>query len=148
MLDKMYKKFFIILLLSYIIMYIVSFLNVAEFSHIDFALTRVYMVFLIVAPMAVLMIFFMKDMYKNEKMNNIIIIGSILIFIIALTFLRTQMFIGDEAYMRAMIPHHSSAILNSREANIQDPEVRELADEIIRSQEEEIAEMKKLLYED
>jgi uncharacterized protein (DUF305 family) len=98
--------------------------------------------------MAVLMISFMKDMYKNEKMNNIIIIGSLLIFIIALTFLRTQMFIGDEAYMRAMIPHHSSAILNSREANIQDPEVRELADEIIRSQEEEIAEMKKLLYED
>ena len=47
--------------------------------------------------------------------------------------------------MRAMIPHHSIAILTSERAQIEDPRVRELADEIIDAQVKEIAEMKALI---
>jgi len=49
--------------------------------------------------------------------------------------------------MKAMIPHHSIATLTSSRANISDPRVRELADEIIKAQEREIAEMKHLIEE-
>lgn len=52
---------------------------------------------------------------------------------------------SDKQYMKAMIPHHSSAILTSEKANIKDPEVKKLAEEIIKAQEEEIAQMKKVL---
>ncbi len=41
-----------------------------------------------------------------------------------------------------MIPHHSIAILVSKRADLKDPEVRKLADAIIKAQEKEIAEMK------
>jgi len=44
-----------------------------------------------------------------------------------------------------MIPHHSIAILTSERANISDPRVRKLADEIIKAQRLEIAEMKALI---
>ena len=47
--------------------------------------------------------------------------------------------------MNALIPHHSIAINNARRAQISDPRVRELADEIISSQVREIATMKALL---
>ncbi len=47
--------------------------------------------------------------------------------------------------MKAMIPHHSSAIMVSKHAKIQDPEVKQLSEGIIASQEKEIAEMKALL---
>jgi len=47
--------------------------------------------------------------------------------------------------LKAMIPHHSIAILTSSRANISDPRVRKLADEIIKAQELEIAEMKALI---
>lgn len=47
--------------------------------------------------------------------------------------------------MKAMIPHHSSAILVSKHANLQDPEVKKLSEGIINYQEKEIAEMKAIL---
>jgi hypothetical protein len=53
--------------------------------------------------------------------------------------------VDDVDYMKAMIPHHSIAIMTSRRAQISDPRVRKLADEIIESQEREIAEMKYLI---
>ena len=47
--------------------------------------------------------------------------------------------------MKAMIPHHSSAIMVSKHANIKDPEVRQLADSIVASQEREITQMEGIL---
>jgi len=98
-----------------------------------------------VAPMAALMLVFMPKMYPNKKKNRIIIVSSFLIFGLSLIFLRTQTPIDDRQYMKAMIPHHSSAILTSKHADIQDAEVKELSKKIIRSQEEEIAQMKAIL---
>jgi uncharacterized protein (DUF305 family) len=53
--------------------------------------------------------------------------------------------VQDEAYMKGMIPHHSIAILTSERSEIEDVRVRKLADEIIKAQRIEIAEMKWLI---
>jgi hypothetical protein len=53
--------------------------------------------------------------------------------------------VDDSGFMRSMIPHHSIAINNARKADIRDPRVRELADEIIAAQVKEIEIMKRLL---
>ena len=53
----------------------------------------------------------------------------------------------DVAWMKAMIPHHSIAILTSERARLSDPRVRELADAIIEAQRVEIAEMKRYIAE-
>lgn len=140
-----YKKFLIMLVSSFVIMYAVMFLNVAEFNHIYLSLTRVYMTLLMVAPMALLMLVVMKGMYTNKKLNSVIMISSVAVFVFALTALRSQAFISDVQYMKAMIPHHSSAILTSQNANLKDPEVRTLSDSIIVAQEIEIAQMKRIL---
>lgn len=89
----------------------------------------------------------MGKMYPNKKLNMIIAAAGIIIFITTLIFLRHQTFISDRQYMKAMIPHHSSAILPSKNAAIKDPEVKELSEQIIKSQEEEIAKMKAKLEE-
>ena len=91
------------------------------------------------------MLMLMKHMYTNKKLNTAIIVGSITVFAAAFFMLRTQTFIDDVQYMKAMIPHHSSAIMTSRHADIRDPEVRELSRKIIDSQREEIAQMKAIL---
>lgn len=140
-----YLKFAMMLTGSFVIMYSVMYLNADRFSHIFLNTTRLYMTLLMVSPMALLMLFFMRDMYKNKKANVAITITGIMIFALSLTFLRTQSFVSDKQYMKAMIPHHSSAILTSQEANIKDPEVKKLSMEIIKAQEEEIALMKKIL---
>lgn len=147
--DKMksgnYLKFMIMLGISFVIMYGVMYLNVYDTEHIYLNTTRLYMAFLMVSPMALLMLAMMGGMYPDRKKNTLIIVLSIFVFALSLTFLRRQIPVGDVQYMKAMIPHHSSAILTSEQADITDPEVKELAREIIKAQEEEIAQMKKIL---
>ena len=140
-----YTKFVLMLLVSFIAMYLTMYLNTYEIDHVYFNLTRFYMACLGISAMAVIMLLFMLNMYKNKRKNIAIILGSVILFASALTLVRTQIPVGDVLYMKAMIPHHSIAILTSKRADIKDPEVRKLADEIIKAQEEEITQMKALI---
>lgn len=137
-----YTKFVMMLLVSFIAMYIAMYFNTYEMDHVYFSLTRFYMACLGISAMAVVMLLFMLNMYKSKKKNIAIFLSSFILFASALTLVRTQTPIGDVLYMKAMIPHHSIAILTSKRADIKDPELRRLADEIIKAQEKEIAEMK------
>lgn len=139
---KQYKKFGWMLLSSFAAMYITMYLNTYATDHIYFSLTRFYMTCLGISAMAVIMLLFMKNMYKDKKKNIAILLGSAILFISALTLVRTQTPVDDILYLKAMIPHHSIAILTSKRAAIEDPEVRKLADDIIRAQEKEIEMMK------
>ena len=63
----------------------------------------------------------------------------------SLNHLRKQTAIGDDQFLRSMIPHHAGAILMCEEAPVSDPAVRELCRSIIASQQSEIAQMKAML---
>ncbi|GAB2976441.1 DUF305 domain-containing protein [Mucilaginibacter puniceus] len=140
-----YKIFFITLAISFILMYAVMYLNVEQADHIYISMTRLYMTTMMITVMAVLMLVTMGTMYKNKRLNLGITVVSIVVFALSLAGVRAQTFIDDVQYMKGMIPHHSIAILTSKNADIKDPEVRKLADGIIAAQEKEIAEMKKIL---
>lgn len=141
-----YRRFFIMLGLSFVAMYVTMYLNTYEFDHVYFSLTRFYMTCLGISTMAVIMLSLMLKMYKNRKKNIAIYVGSLVLFVSALGLVRAQApIVGDVLWMKAMIPHHSIAILTSKRADIEDPEVRKLADDIIKAQEKEIAEMKKMI---
>lgn len=140
-----YGKFGLMMTISFIIMYTVMFLNVDKAEHYHTSITRTYMALLMVAPMAIVMMAMMGQMYHNKKTNMLIVVASIVVFVLVLAGLRTQTPVGDVQYMKAMIPHHSSAIMVSKHANIQDPEVKKLSEQIIKSQEKEIAEMEAMI---
>ena len=142
-----YGKFMAMLGLSFIAMYITMYLNTYEWDHVWFSLTRFYMVCLGIAAMAVIMLSLMLNMYKNKKKNIAIYLGSLILFVSALGLVREQKStVGDVLWMKAMIPHHSIAILTSKRADIKDPEAKKLAEEIIEAQLREIAQMKKIIY--
>ena len=140
-----YTRFFAMIATSTIIMYGLMYLNTFELDHIFFSETRLYMALYMGAVMAVVMLAFMWGMYKNTAMNIAILVLSGVVFAGSLFLVRSQATIADVSWMRAMIPHHSIAILTSTRANISDPRVRELADEIISAQRKEIDEMKALI---
>lgn len=142
-----YFKFGLMIATSTVVMFGLMYLNTYRLDHIFFSETRVYMAFVMGATMGVIMLLFMLGMYQNKKVNTGILLGAVMVFAVALWLLRSQATIGDVSYMRAMIPHHSIAIMTSERANISDPRVRELADEIIASQRREIQEMKSLISE-
>lgn len=123
------------------------YLNTYQLDHVFFSEMRLYMTILSTAVMAVVMLLFMLHMLKNKKMNVGIIVGSVLVFAVSFFLMRNQTTIDEVDYMQAMIPHHSIAILTSERADIEDPRVRKLADDIIEAQKKEIDEMKELIEE-
>lgn len=141
-----YTKFIGMLAASFIAMYITMYLNTYAIDHVYFSLTRFYMSCLGIAAMAIIMFVAMRNMYQNKKKNLAIVLGSIVLFVGALGLVRDQKStVGDVLWMKAMIPHHSIAILTSERADIQDPEVKQLAEDIIEAQRKEIAEMKEMI---
>ena len=140
-----YRKFLLMLGISFVIMYAVMYLNTYELDHVYFSLTRFYMTVLMVTAMAVVMLLLMPMMYPNKTLNGLIMGASLTLFVGALLMVRSQTFVNDTRWMKAMIPHHSIAILTSEQASIQDPEVRKLADGIITAQKREIGEMKAMI---
>lgn len=140
-----YKRFFAMIVTATVAMFILMYSTVYSTDHILWSSTKTFMALYMGATMAVIMLAFMLKMYDNKKANIAIIVGSALLFGVVYLVFRTQTAIGDVTYMRQMIPHHSLAILTSERANITDPRVRRLADEIIVAQKAEIAEMKALI---
>ena len=141
-----YTKFIVMLAGSFIAMYVTMYLNTYQIDHVYFSLTRLYMTCLGIAAMALIMFFTMRKMYKNKKKNLAIVQGSIFLFVTAFGLERAQKpIVGDVLWMKAMIPHHSIAILTSERAAIKDPEVKRLADDIIEAQRKEIEEMKLMI---
>lgn len=140
-----YLRFGAMIGTSTLVMLGLMYLNTYEFGHVTFSETRTYMALIMGAAMATVMLGFMLRMYTNRRLNRAIFVGSALVFAGALWLVRSQTTVDDVSYMKAMIPHHSIAILTSERARITDPRVRELADEIIEAQRREIAEMKALI---
>ncbi|MCD5029703.1 DUF305 domain-containing protein [Enterococcus asini] len=140
-----YLKFFLMIATSTLLMFFMMYFNLFSFSHFFFSQTRLFMALMMGAAMAIIMLVFMWKMYPNKKANVVILCGSILLFAGSLFMVRSQTAVDDVAWMKAMIPHHSIAILTSDRANLTDPEVKELAKKILEAQEAEIDEMKELI---
>ncbi len=140
-----YMKFLAMIATSTLLMFGLMYLNTYEWSHVFFSETRTYMAIYMGAMMAIVMMLFMLNMYQNTKANIMILASAVIIFAGSLYLVRSQDTVADEAWMSAMIPHHSIAILTSERANINDIRVRELADGIIKAQRREIKEMEWLL---
>ena len=138
-----YRRFAAMIATSTLVMFGLMYLNTYAIEHVTFSQTRAWMALLMGAVMAVVMLGFMWGMYKNTRANIAIVVAAVAVFAVSLTLVRSQATVGDVSYMKAMIPHHSIAIMTSERANIQDPEVRRLADQIIEAQVREIAEMKR-----
>jgi len=142
-----YVKFTLMIVTSTIVMYIMMYFNTYEWSHIYFSETRAYMALYMGAGMAVVMLAFMTNMYKKTKVNLMIYGLSVLMFAVGIWGVRSQSTVDQVDWMQAMIPHHSIAILTSSRADIEDPRVQQLAEDIIKAQKREIAEMKQLIDE-
>ncbi|MGP9821687.1 DUF305 domain-containing protein [Salinarimonas sp. NSM] len=140
-----YWRFAAMIATSTVVMYGLMYLNTYAWEHVFWSQTRLWMALLMGAVMAVVMLSYMLSMYSSRNLNLAIYAGSIAVFALSLWLVRSQTTVDDQDWMRAMIPHHSIAILTSERARISDPRVRALADEIIAAQEREIAEMRRLI---
>jgi peptidoglycan/LPS O-acetylase OafA/YrhL len=140
-----YARFAAMIGTSTLTMFVLMYLNTYSWDHVFFSETRIYMALYMGAAMAVIMLTFMLGMYRNTAVNAAIYLLAAALFVAATWLLGSQETVEDVSWMRAMIPHHSIAVLTSERADLSDPRVRDLAGRIIETQREEIAEMKGLI---
>ena len=141
-----YGRFFAMIGTAMVAMFCFMYLNSYQLlDHAWFSETRLFMTLIMGASMIVIMLAFMLGMYSNRRANLAIFAGAVVLFAAGLWLVRSQATVTGVDYMEGMIPHHSIAILTSERAGIEDPRVRELADEIIEAQRREIREMEWLI---
>lgn len=140
-----YKRFCAMIVTSTIVMFGLMYLNTYALDHVWFSQTRAWMSLVMGATMAAVMLGFMWGMYPSRAANLAIVVGAVLVFSASLWLVRSQQTVDDLSYMKAMIPHHSIAVMTSERAHLKDARVRKLADSILEAQIREIAEMEQLI---
>jgi hypothetical protein len=141
-----YLRFFAMIGTAMVAMFVLMYTHSYQvLEHAWYSETRLFMTLIMGGSMMIIMLGFMHGMYKNRKANIAIYVGGAALLLLAVWLVRSQVTVSGVDYMEGMIPHHSIAILTSERAQIEDPRVRELADEIIRAQRREIKEMEWLI---
>jgi uncharacterized protein (DUF305 family) len=140
-----YRGLAIEMAIDFLIMYFVMYTMIATLDHLFLNINNVYMTLMMVAPMTIVMLVGMRSMFLSKRLNLGIGIGAALIFALSFAAMRDQTAVGDVQFLRSMIPHHSGAILMCEKASLSDPEIVALCDQIVKSQQQEIAQMRAIL---
>jgi uncharacterized protein (DUF305 family) len=142
-----YRHLLLMMVLSFISMYLLMYAMVNTLGNVYHNFNQVYMAGLMTVPMLVIELALMSSMYPNKRLNALIIAASLIAGLAFFTLIRQQMAISDKQFLRSMIPHHAGAILMCERAPLHDPEIKELCESIITSQQAEIDQMTAKLHE-
>lgn len=137
-----YRNLVAMALLSFVAMYVLMYAMVDTFANVHNNVNQAYMAGLMTAPMVVFELLLMRSMYRSRKANGVILALSAILLVACFAAIRTQAGVGDEQFLRSMIPHHAGAILMCENADLSDPEIRQLCEQIRTGQQSEIAIMK------
>ena len=140
-----YKKLAVTLSINTVVMFLLTYVMIDSLAHFYVNVNRLYMALVMAAPMGLLMLFTMRGMFPDKRLNALLFAGFAGLFVVVLLLIRTQTPVGDVQFLRSMIPHHSGAILTCERAELSDPEVVALCGQIVKSQQEEIAQMQRIL---
>lgn len=140
-----YKHLAVELAIDGVIMFFVMYAMLDTVQHLYLNTNTLYMTLMMVTPMALVMLIAMRHMYQNRQMNLALYAVFAVLFFGAFYAIRAQAWVGNEQFLRAMIPHHSAAVLMCRQASVTDPEIVDLCKAITESQSREIIQMQAIL---
>lgn len=145
--ESQYGRLLAMALLSFGAMYLLMYSMVDTIENVVPNFNQLYMAGLMTAAMVALELLLMHGMYGNKRANAAILAASGLALVGFFALIRQQTAISDRQLIESMIPHHASAILMCKQADLKDPELMALCSHIVSGQEEEIEQMKAMLRE-
>jgi hypothetical protein len=140
-----YLRFAAMILTGMVVMYLTMSAGSWQLSDVRPSESRVFMALTMGGAMGLVMLFWMLRMYRSVRANVAVVVVSLLLLGGGIALDRSQITVGDVAYMNGMIPHHSLAITRSERAQLADVRVCELAVSISEAQRREIQEMSWLI---
>lgn len=143
----MYKRFAVMAVAMFVAMYFIMYAMIDGLDNLIPNINNLYMTLLMVSAMLVIELCIMKGMYQNKKINWAIITFSLAVGVFSWFGIREQINVGDNQFVKGMIPHHAAAVLMSEKAKLTDPELIQLQKNILETQAQEIEFMKRKLNE-
>ena len=140
-----YGRLLAMIALSFVIMYLLMYAMVDRPGNVFHNLNQIYMAGLMAAPMLLIEVLLMRSMYPDRRLNLLLAFCALVVALVCWLGIRGQWAIGDQQFLRSMIPHHAGAVLMCRKAELDAPDLRRLCDGILRGQEAEITQMKSRL---
>jgi uncharacterized protein (DUF305 family) len=137
-----YKHLALMTLLAFATMYGLMYAMVNSMSNVHGNLNQFYMAGLMAAPMLIIELLVMRAMYRNTRMNAVLLGAGAILTVTFWFMIRQQTAINDRQFLRSMIPHHAGAILMCQQAPVADEEIKALCRSIVASQQSEIDLMK------
>lgn len=142
-----YGRLLVMLALSFASMYVLMYAMVDALDNVLPNLNQFYMAGLMAAPMGIIELLLMRSMYRDKRLNTVILAASAVVLVLCWIAIRQQAAISDRQFLKSMIPHHAGAILMCEQAPLRDVQVKQLCERILKSQSDEIALMKRMLQE-
>ena len=142
-----YLRLILMMVLSLVAMFVFMYAMVDVLTNAVPNVNQFYMAALMAAPMLVLEIVLMGKMYPRKGLNALLVGLGLLLALGFWLAIRAQIGVGDRQFLKSMIPHHAGAILMCERASIESPKIKALCQEIVESQQKEIAQMRSLLTE-
>jgi hypothetical protein len=133
-----------------LIMFVAGFLSTMNIWANDIKDVKIHINdFYMVALMIGWSILLSSLLHLNQTQNYAMLIASISLVLVILYLIRTQTFVDDQQYLNGMISHHSMAVTMSDKINDKttNPKIKELSNNIIRDQKNEIKLMNSILAE-
>lgn len=143
--EGMYARYAASLAASLVVMYLLAFAQIDRLAHFELSLSVFWITLSMISAMGLIMLLTMQHMLANVRVNRVIYVLFAAVLLGALAASRTEALVGDDAFLRSMIPHHSRAIHMCQEAGLSDPEIRDLCRQIIQSQRQEIVQMENIM---
>ncbi|MDM4778045.1 DUF305 domain-containing protein [Micromonospora sp. b486] len=115
-----YIRFGLVLLISLAVMFVLTLSQIRRWSDFFLNLSNFYTSVIMVAVMGVIMMGVMHQMFTDRRLNIVLyaVLGAL--FVGGFAAVRTEPFVGNENFLRSMIPHHSRAVLVCQESDITD----------------------------
>ena len=142
MMSNPYRNLFVMFVLSFAAMYVLMYAMVDSLANVYSNINQAYMAGLMAAPMVIIELVAMRDMYKNGRANALILATSVVGLCAFFWFIRVQTGVLDRQFLRSMIPHHAAAILMCKQASLEDAELQDLCRRIVVNQQAEIGQMR------
>lgn len=138
---------------SFVIQYIImSWIMTNDIENIQHSLSKIYISTIMAIIMGILEVFMHSFMTMSMSKIPFVyyyipLFSSLILF---LWLYKKQVGVDDVNYLNEMIEHHSMALLTSEEIlkKTTNPQVKELAENIIKTQNAEIQQMKNIVDEE
>jgi hypothetical protein len=143
--ERPYMRLAIVLVGALFVLLAVGHALTERVEHIHISADHIYLALMAVAPIGILLLFLLGEVFPSRKMNYGLGAGFAVIFVGAFIGARTQAGVSESDFAGAMITHHSHAVTRCGNASLKDPRLIAFCDRMTTRNRAEIAELQSIL---